>query len=81
MSENLRVIGGTDMKKNENEKMGLLISQMMIMALLWISIYTFFNQDAIVAKVFSAIGCIGFLYLLTSSLKWRFKVFVQNKTS
>lgn len=65
----------------ENEKMGVFISQLIIIGFLWTSVYTFFTQTSMIAKTLAALGFIGFLYLIILSLKWTVKVFVQNKIS
>lgn len=65
----------------EDEKMGVFISQLVIIGFLWMSIDTFFTQNSMIAKVLAVLGFIGFLYLIIPSLKWTFQTLVQNKIS
>ncbi|ETI68389.1 hypothetical protein [Neobacillus vireti] len=64
-------------KKKSNksdEKIGLIISQIIITAILIVDIFVFINQDSIIAKSLAAISFVGFMFLLIPSLKLTLKL-------
>jgi len=61
-------------KSNEsNERIGFIISQILITAFLIVDIYVFINQNSIIAKSLASVSFVGFMFLLILSLKLTLK--------
>ncbi|SDN65432.1 hypothetical protein [Bacillus sp. OK048] len=62
-------------KSNKSdEKIGFIISQIIITAILIVDIYVFINQDSIIAKSLATISFVGFMFLLIPTLKLTLKL-------
>jgi len=64
----------SERQNNNNAKVALITSLLVIIAFLCVDLYVIFNKESIVAKSLALVSFLGIIFVLLSSLKWIFKL-------